>query len=472
MKLFVALVAASAAASKQSVSTLSADERSVLRAELAAWRKEFEPAAAALGVLPQAIMSMSPQDAEEDALQRLYDNKVAIEEASRNNPDATFDDKNPFALMTQAEFNEFVKGMSLQETPSAIHSVPEADLNVQESPSAIYSVPEADLNVSSVKAASVDWTTHKCVNPVIGSQGGCKNGYVFAAVAAAEMAHCLVTGDRVDLSEQQVTSCSTVHGTAGCYGGMPQGAMTYLSKNGICSESEYPFLSGLGLTGTCRSHSCTKQKLSIGAPVRTWSEESLDLVLNTQPVAVSVAATNPVWKNYREGVISHCNAQYSDHAVLAVGYDEKSYKLRNSWGDKWGEGGYIRLQRGVKARGTCHVAENIVFPKIDRTPMPPRPAQCGRCTGCFHPFEGECFSADYDKDYCDSNSAYGLVWCGDMPTPTPPPVTPRPDVCSRCTGCFYPSENWCLPANYDKDYCDRNSGGFGLVWCGHRVDGN
>ncbi|ETV92082.1 hypothetical protein H310_13501 [Aphanomyces invadans] len=406
MKLFVALVAASAAASKQSVITLSADERSVLRAELAAWRKEFEPAAAAQGVLPEAIMSMSPQDAEEDALQRFYDNKLAIEEASRNNPDATFDDKNPFALMTQDEFKKFVEGVSLQESRNAFRSV-----------------PVANLNVSNVKAASMDWTTDTCIGPVR-DQGRCRSCWAFAAVGAAEMAHCLVTGESLDLSEQQVTSCSTESGSAGCNGGWTHAGLTYASTTGLCLESDYPYTSGsTRQTGTCDSNSCTKKKLRIGATVRTSSEAELDTALNTQPVAVTVEAGNIVWKNYRRGVISQCPGSYSDHAVVAVGYDEESYKLRNSWGANWGDAGYIRLKRGVYGRGTCNIAEDIIFPNIDGvtptnspstttnpTPTPPRPEACGDCTGCFYPSTNECLSADHNKEYCDKNSgAYGMV---------------------------------------------------------------
>ena len=35
------------------------------------------------------------------------------------------------------------------------------------------------------------------------------------------------------------------------------------------------------------------------------------------------------------------------HAMLAVGYDEKQkfWILKNSWGEDWGEGGYIRLEK-------------------------------------------------------------------------------------------------------------------------------
>ncbi|ETW06593.1 hypothetical protein H310_02811 [Aphanomyces invadans] len=165
MKLIVALVAASAAASKQSVSTLSVDQRDQLRAELAAWRQAFGATAAAEGLLPRATKSMSPLDAEQDALQRFYDNKLAIEEARRNNPEATFDNNHPYALMTQAEFKKFVEGVSLKEGVASVRSL-----------------PAADLNTTSVKAATVDWTTGRCINPVR-NQGQCGSCWAFSSVA-------------------------------------------------------------------------------------------------------------------------------------------------------------------------------------------------------------------------------------------------------------------------------------------------
>ncbi|ETV95441.1 hypothetical protein H310_11311 [Aphanomyces invadans] len=185
--------------------------------------------------------------------------------------------------------------------------------------------------------------------------------------------------------------------------------------------------------------------------------------------------------NYRSGVVDYCPGSYSDHAVVAVGYDEGSYKLRNSWGADWGDAGYIRVRRGVSGKGMCNVAEDVVFPKIEgstptKTPSPttkptpttPQPDVCANCTGCFYTLRNECLTAEYDKEYCDENSdKFGMVWCGDSPTPKPTPTTPQPDVCADCIGCFYPDANKCLTAEYTKDACDFYSAQFGTVWCGN-----
>lgn len=41
----------------------------------------------------------------------------------------------------------------------------------------------------------------------------------------------------------------------------------------------------------------------------------------------------------------------ADHAVLAFGYDNGFWLIKNSWGTSWGEKGFIRIKDG----NTCDV---------------------------------------------------------------------------------------------------------------------
>lgn len=63
----------------------------------------------------------------------------------------------------------------------------------------------------------------------------------------------------------------------------------------------------------------------------------------------------------------YCGTELN-HGVAAVGYgsDSKGRKywiVRNSWGPGWGEGGYIKLQRGIDdPEGKCGIAMEASYP--------------------------------------------------------------------------------------------------------------
>lgn len=71
------------------------------------------------------------------------------------------------------------------------------------------------------------------------------------------------------------------------------------------------------------------------------------------PLSVCVNATR--WHHYREGVMTGCDDRRTDHCVQLVGYGHDAasgldyWKLRNSWGTQFGEGGYLRVEMGTDA---------------------------------------------------------------------------------------------------------------------------
>uniref|UniRef100_A0A914E705 Uncharacterized protein n=1 Tax=Acrobeloides nanus TaxID=290746 RepID=A0A914E705_9BILA len=70
-----------------------------------------------------------------------------------------------------------------------------------------------------------------------------------------------------------------------------------------------------------------------------------------------------------KGVFYHkdCSQKFHNHALLVVGYgtDKKQgdyWIIKNSWGPKWGENGYLRLARN---RGNaCGIATNAIYPIV------------------------------------------------------------------------------------------------------------
>merc|ERR1719232_2468313 len=70
------------------------------------------------------------------------------------------------------------------------------------------------------------------------------------------------------------------------------------------------------------------------------------------PLAVAVYASG--WGSYMGGVYDGCSYDSNialNHAVQLVGYGSDAAEgdywiVRNSWGTRWGEDGYIRLQAG------------------------------------------------------------------------------------------------------------------------------
>merc|ERR1712002_861146 len=86
------------------------------------------------------------------------------------------------------------------------------------------------------------------------------------------------------------------------------------------------------------------------------------------PVSVAIDASPSSFRSYRSGVhySRSCSSRRLNHAVLAVGYGSEGgrdyYLVKNSWGTRWGAGGYIKMARN---RGNnCGIASKPSYPTV------------------------------------------------------------------------------------------------------------
>lgn len=200
-------------------------------------------------------------------------------------------------------------------------------------------------------ADSIDWVSKGVVNQVK-DQGSCGSCWTFAATSTVESSYALATGNLHDLAEQALVDCL---GSDGCNGGSRDTGISHHAQKGSCLTSSYPYKAQYG---SCQENSCQKAVNPgeiAGAHDITASASSLMSALNSQPVSISVKANS--FQHYSSGVLQDpCNKRSHNHAITAVGYGTDSgtayFKVRNSWGSKWGEQGYIRMAQTGGDYGT------------------------------------------------------------------------------------------------------------------------
>ena len=141
-------------------------------------------------------------------------------------------------------------------------------------------------------------------------------------------------------------------------------AFTYVQKHGIPLEENYPYK---GRTKTCKSDikgeffQISSWK-SVPQSANAWVK-----AVYQQPLAIGIDADGIMF--YSSGVFysKHCGDSLN-HGVLLVGYGTSSkgkpfWKVKNSWGGRWGESGYIRFERDMsKSKNVCGILEEAEYP--------------------------------------------------------------------------------------------------------------
>ena len=192
----------------------------------------------------------------------------------------------------------------------------------------------------------MDWVAQGMVSKVK-NQGQCGSSWAFAATGAMESKY-LMKGESVLLSEQQVLDCSKPYGNYGCNGGWMNATFAYTKDHGLQTDQQYPYVAR---DQKCSAPEGGKYKISEYVSVSGCAE--MEEALNSQPIATAADAMN--WSLYKSGIFSNCGNNAS-HGVLAVGVNNQEgyWLIKNTWGESWGENGYIRLAKGSgNACGIC-----------------------------------------------------------------------------------------------------------------------
>merc|ERR1719348_750940 len=220
------------------------------------------------------------------------------------------------------------------------------------------------------------WVDKGCVTSVK-DQGQCGSCSAFAATAMMESCFCEATGTLYDdFSEQFLVDCANGYeyhdqegwwGNSGCDGGWTQAYLQYVVnwEEGYTQiEESYPYQAS--------DHSCRPDSngwyndATLTGMFNQWYTAEADMKAHVYESVMGSSIDASWLGDYDYGVYDdhRCRNQIhnhncmwdTNHDITVVGYGTENGKdywlIKNSWGQWFGENGYVKIKRGT---GHCGI---------------------------------------------------------------------------------------------------------------------
>merc|ERR1712007_319802 len=253
----------------------------------------------------------------------------------------------------------------------------------------VATAPEFEKKAPFVGVKAINWRTTDAVTP-IKNQGQCGSCWAFSATEAIESQLALTGGDQysIELSPQQITSCTPstgTYGSDGCQGGFTEGAYEYIkSAPGLTNSFNIGYEQSLTASSTTVACSTFTAKINsmAGADAQlsggyaqvsgytyatpactsgACASQDLDkLAAALEETPVSICVNAGAWNDYTGGVMTSAQC-----GSMAAGFNTTAptpyWIVRNSWASTWGEKGYIYLEYD---KNTCGLADDATIPTV------------------------------------------------------------------------------------------------------------
>lgn len=205
---------------------------------------------------------------------------------------------------------------------------------------------------------SFNWCDQNGGCTPIKDQGNCGACWAFSTVGVLENLIKIKDNKTTPLSEQYLISCNN-EGYS-CYGGWwahdyhewktAQGE----SQAGAVSQASKPFL---GKNGSCNAPNQKVAKIAdwgyVGRQNSIPSVDAIKQAIYDHGPVTAAVCVNAGFSYYSGGVFSGPSCSRVNHGVIIVGWNDPGgyWIIRNSYGTRWGENGYMRIKYGVSSIG-------------------------------------------------------------------------------------------------------------------------